>query len=203
MIAREKLIILEDTDIRQPRDRKSCSPHDIRKQIYVSLPNQFRLLKKAADRYTSSKGNAREKAKSYFSKRKQIIDFAISRLDKGLDYIINVKLNKLAGRNFNRHVNRLIQDNKRVVATACKSIKNFETQIKHLCKTVGVPHESDYGSCADKYNHILRADPYGYHPENMPSSDFADKWLIRRQRINTINNLQYYAPKGMLRLNRG
>ena len=180
--------------IRQPKDRRSCTPLSIRRQIYISLPNQLEKFEQAVRKAqtTSSK-----KSMKYVKKRAKMLQFAIKRLDKGLDYIVNVKIPRAARNKSNDYLLALVKRNKTIVATACAFIRYAEAVMVKLSQMLGIEPFKFYESCADKYDSVIRNDPVGYTPENRPSAEFADKWISSRSRFSVLKKLGYHIPNAI------
>ena len=188
------LLILNEA--REPCDRKSCTPISVRKQLYISLPNQLMSFEKSVYKAKALQGTAGfKKAVESSIKKKGLLEFGVRRLDKGLEYIVDKKLPKLYKKS-GKYSDKLVGENKLIIATACKFIKYVEQVVRQLSKLIGISPDSDYGSCADKYNHVLAKDPTGYTPESQPRPEFINKWLStgKKSRFLVLKRVGYYTP---------
>lgn len=188
------LLVLNEA--RDPCDRKSCTPISVRKQLYISLPNQLMSFEKAVYKAKALTGNAKfEKALKSAKKKKDLLEFGIRRLDKGLEYIVDKKLPRLYKKK-GKYASRLVDENKLILATACVFIKYVERIVSQLSRSIGLQSESVYGDCSNKYDHVLVKDPVGYTPENRPRPEFINKWLDtgKRSRFSVLQRVGYYHP---------
>ena len=193
LFRRRRLNLLDGISKPGPLPKKSCSPCDVRRQIYVSIPNQLMAFGKAA-RGCQKKGSANccKKCTARADKKRVAIEKGIKRLHKGVEFIINDKLPRLIKRN-TAHSRKLIKNNKKIVATACVFIKYVESAINKIAKAANLKRSSFKG-CSGAFDHILSKDPAGYSPEHGPTPEFFGKWMHNRKNPSLVKKLNYYLP---------